>query len=173
MSWILDHSIGDSSANARPHQLHTFHSAIPPFQTRSGHPSTTDVCCVSSVPVSTARWGHMSPEYAPSLWMSGGGWVSSSKTLACSNSSFSPPLPLSSSPPLLLTLSLSSSSDLVGVMLAMGNKKHCQIWEAKGPIVKPTPSSTREEREAFIRAKYIAKEFLCDLLPCNKKAAEV
>ena len=58
-------------------------------------------------------------------------------------------------------------------MLAMGNRKHHLIWEARRPPTKPTPSSPREEREAFIGAKYISKEFLCDLPPSNKDVSEV
>ena len=58
-------------------------------------------------------------------------------------------------------------------MLAVGNKKHQLIWEARRPRNKPTSSSTREEREAFIRAKYISKEFLFELAPGNKDLSEV
>ena len=58
-------------------------------------------------------------------------------------------------------------------MLAVGNKKHHLIWEARRPRTKPTPTSTREEREAFIRAKYISKEYLYDLPPSSKHTAEV
>ena len=75
-----------------------------------------------------------------------------------------------------LSLSLSlflCSSELVAVMLAMGNKRHHQIWEARTPRNKPCPTSTREEREAFIRAKYISKEFLFVLPPSSKEISEV
>jgi Arf-GAP/GTPase/ANK repeat/PH domain-containing protein 1/3 len=65
------------------------------------------------------------------------------------------------------------SSDLVALMLAMGNKKHHLIWEARRPRTKPTPTNTREEREAFIRAKYISKEYLYDLPPSSKDTAEL
>lgn len=67
----------------------------------------------------------------------------------------------------------SHSSELVAVMKAMGNKKHHQIWEARKPRSKPTPASTRDEREAFIRAKYISKDFLFVLPPSSKDPAEV
>ena len=59
------------------------------------------------------------------------------------------------------------------MMLAMGNKKHHLIWEAFKPRNKPMPSSNREEREAFIRAKYISKEFLFVLPPNSKDTSEV
>ena len=58
-------------------------------------------------------------------------------------------------------------------MLAMGNRKHHQIWEARKPRSKPTSTSTREEREAFIRAKYISKDFLFVLPASNKDTSEV
>lgn len=52
-------------------------------------------------------------------------------------------------------------------MLAIGNSLANSVWEAQsahGPITKPTPTSTREDKERWIRLKYEAKEFLP---PCN------
>lgn len=52
-------------------------------------------------------------------------------------------------------------------MLAIGNSLANSVWEAMsshGTIVKPTPTSPREEKEKWIRLKYEAKEFLP---PCN------
>ena len=72
-----------------------------------------------------------------------------------------------------LTTSSFTSSELVAIMKAMGNKKHHQIWESRKPRSKPSSSSNREEREDFIRAKYISKEFLFVLPLSSKDPAEV
>ncbi|XP_055598601.1 centaurin-gamma-1A isoform X2 [Uranotaenia lowii] len=50
----------------------------------------------------------------------------------------------------------------LSVMLAIGNSLANSVWESnsRGGRVKPTPASSREEKEAWIRAKYEAKEFL-------------
>ncbi|XP_034249296.1 centaurin-gamma-1A-like isoform X2 [Thrips palmi] len=52
----------------------------------------------------------------------------------------------------------------LSVMLALGNALANGVWEARVPrtcgIPKPTPNSSREEKERWIRAKYEAKEFL-------------
>lgn len=49
-------------------------------------------------------------------------------------------------------------------MLAIGNTMANSIWEwnTKGQT-KPNPSSTREEKERWIRSKYENKEFLQSL----------
>ncbi|KAF6032912.1 AGAP1 [Bugula neritina] len=53
--------------------------------------------------------------------------------------------------------------DLTAVMLAIGNQRSNGIWEAKAArSQKPTPNSSREEKEAWIRAKYEQKEYLAD-----------
>ncbi len=49
-------------------------------------------------------------------------------------------------------------------MLAIGNSLANSVWEAMSSITKPTPTSTREDKERWIRLKYEAKEFLP---PCN------
>lgn len=52
-------------------------------------------------------------------------------------------------------------------MLAIGNSLANSVWEAmssRGPITKPTPTSSREDKERWIRLKYEAKEFMP---PCN------
>ena len=72
-----------------------------------------------------------------------------------------------------VTCLLSCSAELVAVMLAMGNTKHHLIWEARRHRTKPTPTSTRDEREAFIRAKYISKEYLFVLPPSSKDISQV
>lgn len=46
-------------------------------------------------------------------------------------------------------------------MLAIGNSLANSVWESNTRgRVKPTPASSREEKEAWIRNKYEAKEFL-------------
>ncbi|XP_037038824.1 centaurin-gamma-1A isoform X3 [Bradysia coprophila] len=55
----------------------------------------------------------------------------------------------------------------ISVMLAIGNSLANSVWEAKslhGPITKPISTSSREDKERWIRLKYEAKEFLP---PCN------
>ncbi|XP_033728310.1 centaurin-gamma-1A-like isoform X8 [Pecten maximus] len=51
--------------------------------------------------------------------------------------------------------------DLTKVMISIGNSTANSVWEAhlKGRT-KPSPSSPREEKERWIRAKYDTKEFL-------------
>ena len=53
-------------------------------------------------------------------------------------------------------------------MLHIGNKISCNLWEAKKPKNRPI-----DERERFIKAKYVAKEFLADLPVSNSTIAEV
>uniref|UniRef100_A0A8D8FPD2 Centaurin-gamma-1A n=1 Tax=Culex pipiens TaxID=7175 RepID=A0A8D8FPD2_CULPI len=49
----------------------------------------------------------------------------------------------------------------LSVMLAIGNSLANSVWESNTRgRVKPTPASSREEKEAWIRHKYEAKEFL-------------
>ncbi|RWS17885.1 centaurin-gamma-1A-like protein [Dinothrombium tinctorium] len=49
----------------------------------------------------------------------------------------------------------------VSVMMALGNTAVNKIWEHNTKSrVKPTPNSSREEKERWIRAKYERKEFL-------------
>lgn len=50
----------------------------------------------------------------------------------------------------------------LSVMLAIGNSLANSVWEANVPRgrAKPGPGSTREEKEAWIRSKYEAKEFI-------------
>lgn len=49
----------------------------------------------------------------------------------------------------------------LSVMLAIGNSLANSVWEANTrQRCKPKPNSSREEKEAWIRSKYEAKEFL-------------
>ncbi|CAH1776179.1 unnamed protein product [Owenia fusiformis] len=51
--------------------------------------------------------------------------------------------------------------ELVAVMTNIGNHVANSVWEANAKgLTKPTPSSSREEKEAWIRAKYEQREFL-------------
>lgn len=47
-------------------------------------------------------------------------------------------------------------------MLSVGNTMANSVWEGMVRLgrAKPTPSSSREEKERWIRSKYEAKEFL-------------
>lgn len=53
-------------------------------------------------------------------------------------------------------------------MLGLGNTAANKIWEFNlNSKNKPSPSSSNEEKEKFIRAKYEAKEYLCPLSDTN------
>ncbi|CAH8582813.1 unnamed protein product [Schistosoma rodhaini] len=57
------------------------------------------------------------------------------------------------------------STESVSVMSAIGNTLANSVWEAAAPVNagnlrKPDPSSSREEKEVWIRAKYQHREFL-------------
>lgn len=52
----------------------------------------------------------------------------------------------------------------LAVMLSVGNAVGNAVWEGEvGSRAKPTPGSSREEKERWIRSKYEAKEFLPSL----------
>lgn len=52
----------------------------------------------------------------------------------------------------------------LSLMLAIGNQVANSIWEWNtGGQNKPSPASSREEKERWIRAKYENKEFLAGL----------
>lgn len=59
--------------------------------------------------------------------------------------------------------------ELIAVMVSIGNKVSKSIWEAKKIKSRPAYNATREEREKFIRAKYVDKEFLADL-PADRES---
>lgn len=53
------------------------------------------------------------------------------------------------------------SAGHLSVMLAIGNSLANSVWEANTrQRTKPKPNTSREEKEAWIRSKYEAKEFL-------------
>lgn len=68
----------------------------------------------------------------------------------------------------------------MSVMLAIGNLISNSVYEAKSNTIlsqiKPNASSTREEKETWIRRKYEAKEFVTDIdaqsLPIGKLLIE-
>lgn len=56
------------------------------------------------------------------------------------------------------------STEQLSVMAAIGNTMANTIWESNTKEEgKPTPNSSREEKERWIRAKYLEKEFLKNL----------
>lgn len=59
-------------------------------------------------------------------------------------------------------------------MLSIGNELCNSIWEmnVRGRH-KPMPQSTREEKEAWVRSKYVHREFLPVLPPANMALSEV
>ncbi|KAI9757116.1 MAG: hypothetical protein M4579_003594 [Chaenotheca gracillima] len=61
-----------------------------------------------------------------------------------------------------LTLDTTSfTTDIVELLLQIGNRVSNMIWEAKlDRSRKPTPNATREQRLKFITAKYVDREFV-------------
>ncbi|KAK1600321.1 PH domain-containing protein [Colletotrichum navitas] len=61
-----------------------------------------------------------------------------------------------------LTLDINSfTSDIVELLLLVGNRVSNMIWEARlEPGLKPTPQATREQRLRFITAKYVDKAYV-------------
>ena len=53
----------------------------------------------------------------------------------------------------------------LAVMSALGNSLANNIWEHKLKGPKPEPTSSQEDKERFIMAKYNNKEFLAPLPP--------
>ncbi|KAJ7375302.1 Arf-GAP with GTPase, ANK repeat and PH domain-containing protein 3 [Desmophyllum pertusum] len=64
-------------------------------------------------------------------------------------------------------------SELTSVISAIGNTLANSVWEGRiQNKTKPSPSSPREEKEKWVRAKYEGKEFLCELPPCDFSLGE-
>jgi len=61
-----------------------------------------------------------------------------------------------------LTLDINSfTTDIVELLLLVGNRVSNMVWEAKlDPATKPTPQATREERLKFITAKYVDRAYV-------------
>ncbi|XP_068716325.1 arf-GAP with GTPase, ANK repeat and PH domain-containing protein 1-like isoform X2 [Montipora foliosa] len=64
-------------------------------------------------------------------------------------------------------------SELTAVMCAIGNTLANSVWEGRMQNrTKPLPSSPREEKEKWVRAKYESKEFLQELTPSDFSLGE-
>ncbi|KAF4630661.1 hypothetical protein G7Y89_g7474 [Cudoniella acicularis] len=61
-----------------------------------------------------------------------------------------------------LTLDINSfTTDIVELLLLVGNRVSNMVWEARlDPATKPTPQATREERLRFITAKYVDRAYV-------------
>lgn len=66
-----------------------------------------------------------------------------------------------------LTLDINSfTTDIVELLLLVGNRISNMVWEAKlEPGIKPSPQATREQRLRFITAKYVDKAFVEPIAP--------
>lgn len=72
-----------------------------------------------------------------------------------------------------LTLDINSfTTDVVELLLLVGNRVSNMVWEAKlDRTLKPSPQATREERLKFITAKYVERAYV-DPTPAAKSADE-
>ena len=61
-----------------------------------------------------------------------------------------------------LTLDINSfTTDIVELLLLIGNRVSNMVWEAKlDPSIKPSPQASREQRLKFITAKYVDREYV-------------
>ncbi|KAM3065933.1 hypothetical protein ACMFMG_009842 [Clarireedia jacksonii] len=61
-----------------------------------------------------------------------------------------------------LTLDVNSfTTDIVELLLLVGNRVSNMVWEAKlDPALKPAPAASREQRLKFITAKYVDRAFV-------------
>jgi Arf-GAP/SH3 domain/ANK repeat/PH domain-containing protein len=61
-----------------------------------------------------------------------------------------------------LTLDINSfTTDIVELLLLVGNRVSNMVWEARlDPAAKPSPQASREERLKFITAKYVDKAYV-------------
>ena len=66
-----------------------------------------------------------------------------------------------------LTLDVNSfTPDIIEILLKIGNRVSNMIWESKPEgMIKPTPTSTREQRLHFITMKYAERAFVAPLSP--------
>ena len=72
-----------------------------------------------------------------------------------------------------LTLDINSfTTDVVELLLLVGNRVSNMVWEARlDRALKPSPQATREERLKFITAKYVERAYV-EPLPAAKSADE-
>ena len=70
-----------------------------------------------------------------------------------------------------LTLDTTSfSTDIVELLLQVGNRVSNMVWEATlDPVKKPGPAMSREQRLRFITAKYVDKEYVAPLSPATSR----
>jgi len=66
-----------------------------------------------------------------------------------------------------LTLDINSfTTDIVELLLLVGNRVSNMVWEAKlDPSLKPSPQATREQRLKFITAKYVERAYVEPISP--------
>jgi Arf-GAP/SH3 domain/ANK repeat/PH domain-containing protein len=66
-----------------------------------------------------------------------------------------------------LTLDINSfTTDIVELLLLVGNRISNMVWEAKlEPGIKPSPQATREQRLKFITAKYVDRAYVEPISP--------
>ncbi|KAI9797005.1 MAG: hypothetical protein M1833_005838 [Piccolia ochrophora] len=66
-----------------------------------------------------------------------------------------------------LTLdTISFTTDIVELLLQVGNRVSNMIWEAKlDPTMKPSPTSSRDQRLKFITSKYVNREYVDSASP--------
>ena len=72
-----------------------------------------------------------------------------------------------------LTLDINSfTTDIVELLLLVGNRISNMVWEAKlEPGIKPLPQATREQRLKFITAKYVERAFVEPISPSVSRYA--
>ncbi|KAF2474764.1 ArfGap-domain-containing protein [Lindgomyces ingoldianus] len=66
-----------------------------------------------------------------------------------------------------LTLDTNSfTPDIIEILLKIGNRVSNMVWEARlDPGLKPSPTSTREQRLHFITSKYVDRAFVAPISP--------
>ena len=72
-----------------------------------------------------------------------------------------------------LTLDINSfTTDIVELLLLVGNRVSNMVWEAKlDHAIKPSPQATREERLRFITAKYVDRNYVEPISPTLSRYA--
>ncbi|KAI1333302.1 ArfGap-domain-containing protein [Xylariaceae sp. FL0255] len=72
-----------------------------------------------------------------------------------------------------LTLDITSfTTDIIELLLLVGNRVSNMVWEAKlDPSLKPGPQATREQRLKFITAKYVDKAYVERISPTLSRYA--
>jgi Arf-GAP/SH3 domain/ANK repeat/PH domain-containing protein len=61
---------------------------------------------------------------------------------------------------------VSFTPDIIEILLQIGNRVSNMVWEARlDRALKPSPTSTREQRLHFITSKYVARAFVAPISP--------